>query len=43
MNVVYHLADKDANHVPGVVLVGVIGGIALMWAAIRGMFGKKKK
>jgi hypothetical protein len=43
MSVVHYLADKDAQHVPGVVLVGVIGGIALMWAAIRAMFGKKKK
>jgi hypothetical protein len=35
------LADKDAAHVPGVVCVGVVAGVLLMWAAIRWMFGKK--
>ena len=46
MSVVHHLlpaADKDPQHVPGVVLTGVVLGILLMWAAIRSMFGKRKK
>jgi hypothetical protein len=34
--------NRDANHVPGVVITGVVVGILLMWAAVRGMFGKKK-
>jgi len=37
------LADKGPNHVPGVVLTGVVVGILLLWIAIRGMFGKKKR
>jgi len=39
---VHYLADKGPNQVPGVVLAGVVIGILLMWAAIRGMFGKRK-
>jgi hypothetical protein len=39
---VHYLADKDPQHVPGVVLTGVVLGAFLLWAAIRGMFGKKK-
>jgi hypothetical protein len=35
-------ADRGPNQVPGVVLTGVVIGVLLMWAAIRGMFGKKK-
>jgi hypothetical protein len=35
-------ADRGPNHVPGVVLVGVVVGALLLWAAIRGMFGKRK-
>jgi hypothetical protein len=35
-------ADKDAKHVPGVVLTGIVVGIAFLWIAIRAMFGKKK-
>ncbi len=38
-----YLADKDAQHVPGVVLTGIVAGVVLLWAAIRAMFGKKKK
>jgi hypothetical protein len=34
--------NRDANHVPGVVITGVVVGILLLWAAVRGMFGKKK-
>jgi hypothetical protein len=34
--------NKGPNHVPGVVIAGVVVGILLMWAAIRSMFGKKK-
>lgn len=37
-----HLADKGPNHVPGVVLTGVVIGTLLLWAAIRAMFGKRK-
>ena len=37
-----YLADKDPQHVPGVVITGFVVGIALMWLAIRAMFGKKK-
>ena len=37
-----YLADKDPQHVPGVVITGVVVGIALVWLAIRAMFGKKK-
>jgi hypothetical protein len=37
-----YLADKDPQHVPGVVITGVVVGIALMWLAIRAMFGKRK-
>jgi hypothetical protein len=36
-----YLADKDPQHVPGVVLAGVVIGAVLMFAAIRWMFGKK--
>ncbi len=44
---VVHLAtgnqgNRDANHVPGVVLTGVVIGTLLLWAAVRAMFGKKK-
>jgi hypothetical protein len=39
---VLYLADKDPQHVPGVVLTGVVIGGLLLWAAIRSMFGKKK-
>jgi hypothetical protein len=39
---VNYLADKDPQHVPGVVLTGLVVGLLLIWAAIRGMFGKKK-
>ena len=35
--------NRDANHVPGVVLTGVVIGTLLLWAAVRTMFGKKKK
>src|SRR5262245_51454613 len=35
-----YLADKDPQHVPGVVLAGVVLGTILLWAAIRAMFGK---
>jgi hypothetical protein len=38
-----YLADKDPQHVPGVVLTGVVVGTVLLWAAIRFMFGKGKK
>lgn len=31
------------DEIPGVVLVGVVLGVALLIAAIRGMFGKKSK
>jgi hypothetical protein len=34
--------NQGPNHVPGVVLTGVVIGILLMWAAIRAMFGKRK-
>ncbi|HEY2791633.1 MAG TPA: hypothetical protein VGJ28_04720 [Micromonosporaceae bacterium] len=34
--------NKGPNHVPGVVITGVVVGILLMWAAIRTMFGKQK-
>ena len=34
--------NRDANHVPGVVLTGVVIGTLLLWAAVRAMFGKKK-
>jgi hypothetical protein len=37
-----YLADKGPDHVPGVVLTGVVVGVLLMLAAIRGMFGKRK-
>jgi hypothetical protein len=39
---VHHLADQGPAHVPGVVLTGVVVGILLILAAIRGMFGKRK-
>ena len=42
MDVVHYLADKGPDQVPGVVLAGVVIGVLLMWAAIRGMFGKRK-
>jgi hypothetical protein len=29
--------------IPGAVLVGVVIGVVLLWAAIRAMFGKKGK
>jgi hypothetical protein len=35
--------NRDANHVPGVVLTGIVIGTLLLWAAVRSMFGKKKK
>jgi hypothetical protein len=38
-----YLADKDPQHVPGVVITGVVIGIAFLWIAVRSMFGKKKK
>jgi len=38
-----YLADKDPQHVPGVVLLGVVVGIAFLWIAIRAMFGRQKK
>jgi hypothetical protein len=38
-----YLANKDPQHVPGVVLAGVVLGTMLLWAAIRAMFGKGKK
>jgi hypothetical protein len=34
--------NQGRNHVPGVVIAGVVIGVLLMWAAIRGMFGKRK-
>jgi hypothetical protein len=34
--------NQGPNHVPGVVITGVVIGILLMWAAIRAMFGKRK-
>jgi hypothetical protein len=34
--------DKGPNHVPGVVITGVIIGVLLLLAAIRAMFGKRK-
>jgi hypothetical protein len=34
--------NRDSNHVPGVVITGVVVGILLLWAAIRAMFGKRK-
>lgn len=37
-----YLADRGPDHVPGVVLTGIVVGILLMWAAIRAMFGKRK-
>jgi hypothetical protein len=37
------VGNRDANHVPGVVLTGVVVGTLLLWAAVRGMFGKKRK
>jgi hypothetical protein len=37
-----YLADKGPNQVTGVVVTGVVVGILLLWAAIRGMFGKRK-
>ena len=40
---VVYLADKDPQHVPGVVLAGVVLGTMLLWAAVRAMFGKGKK
>jgi hypothetical protein len=40
---VHYLADSGpAGRVPGVVLAGVVIGVMLLWAAIRGMFGKRK-
>jgi hypothetical protein len=38
---VHYLADKDPQHVPGVVLTGVVVGVLLLIAAVRWMFGKK--
>ena len=35
-------ADKGPGQVPGVVLTGVVVGVLLMLAAIKGMFGKRK-
>jgi hypothetical protein len=48
--VIRHLIDvaapmtgnRDANHVPGVIITGVVIGTLLLWAAVRTMFGKKK-
>lgn len=37
-----YLADRGPDHVPGVVLTGVVVGALLMLAAIKGMFGKRK-
>jgi hypothetical protein len=37
-----YLADRGPDHVPGVVLTGVVVGVLLMLAAIKGMFGKRK-
>lgn len=37
-----YLADRGPDHVPGVVLTGVVIGILLLWAAIRAMFGKRR-
>jgi len=31
------------DEIPGVVLVGVVVGVALLVAAIRGMFGRRGK
>ncbi|HEY7175135.1 MAG TPA: hypothetical protein VH442_09475 [Micromonosporaceae bacterium] len=42
VDVVHYLADKGPGQVPGVVLAGVVIGVLLLWAAIRGMFGKRK-
>ena len=37
-----YVADKEPGQVPGVVITGVVVGVLLMLAAIRGMFGKRK-
>jgi len=37
-----YLADRGPARVPGVVLTGVVVGVLLMLAAIKGMFGKRK-
>ena len=37
-----YVADKGPGQVPGVVITGVVVGVLLMLAAIRGMFGKRK-
>ena len=37
-----YFADRGPDQVPGVVLTGVVVGVLLMLAAIKGMFGKRK-
>ena len=37
-----YVADKGPGQVPGVIITGVVVGVLLMLAAIRGMFGKRK-
>ena len=39
---VSYFADKGPDQVPGVVLAGLVIGVLLIWAAIRGMFGRRK-
>jgi hypothetical protein len=34
---------RDATDLPGVQLTGLVLGAALLWFAIRAMFGKRKK
>lgn len=33
---------QSSDDIPGVVLVGAVLGVLLLWAAIRAVFGKKK-
>lgn len=37
------LAERSRDDIPGVKLVGLAVGILLIVAAIRGMFGKRKR
>jgi hypothetical protein len=37
------IGNRDSHHVPGVVCTGVVIGTLLLYAAVRGMFGKKRK
>jgi hypothetical protein len=37
-----YFADRGPDRVPGVVLTGVVVGVLLLVAAIKGMFGKRK-